>query len=47
MIDLVKRMFCNHKWKLLTEGHYEGEFSSGYYYLYVCEKCLKRKKITN
>jgi hypothetical protein len=45
---MFRRLFCKHDWELLDVGHYTDD-SLGYtewtQYLYVCKKCLKKKKI--
>ncbi len=49
MLDFIKKLFCNHEYKDVSgEIRVWGE-SSEYpvkiYRVFVCQKCLKRKKI--
>jgi hypothetical protein len=45
---MFRRLFCKHEWELLDIGQYVDD-SLGHaewaQYLYVCKKCLKKKKI--
>ena len=49
LIDGVKSLFCQHRWKLIDEAVvYEYEYDKyplGRKRTYICEKCLKRKII--
>ena len=51
MVSWIKSLFCNHKWKLVREVqeldyNFLGEkVVIGAYDIYVCQNCLKKKKI--
>ena len=49
MIDIIRRLFCVHKWKeisgeirIWSRGH---KHPIGYERVYICEKCLKKRII--
>ena len=52
MIDWIKSLFCKHEWRCAhsvqeMDYNFRGErVVVGAYDVYVCQKCLKKKKIS-
>ena len=58
LIDKIRSLFCKHEWECLVWGQpvYETIFGHPYelryakpsyhQWIYVCKKCMKKKKIT-
>jgi hypothetical protein len=44
----IRRLFCSHKWRLVNFGRYtrDGQFGYGHYQDYICDKCLKKIKVS-
>ena len=43
---LLQKLVCQHEWeKIVSSARYSSELSSYDYDVYLCKKCLKRKKI--
>ena len=52
MVSWIKSLFCNHEWKHIHSVQEIGydyligeKVTIGHYDVYVCQKCLKKKKI--
>lgn len=49
LIDKVRSWFCKHEWELLQKtnvyNNIQSGIPSGFEWVYVCKKCMKRKII--
>ncbi len=51
LIDKVRSWFCKHEWELLQKtnvykrDNIQSGIPSGFEWVYVCKKCMKRKII--
>lgn len=52
MIDWIRSLFCSYKWKCVRHGDfrlYDSEdrmwFTTGHYKDYICDVCLKKRRV--
>ena len=52
LIDKIRSWFCKHEWELLADNMVEEVYGrhtldTYHQWIYVCRKCMKKKKITS